>query len=104
MYRGIQKGLFESTCLIIKRYILTILSVYADQYLTTYYSSFLRAISKSMLYNKVCFFSGHSSYQKKYLKVTMGWIQIFDQLVAFSESANEPILEALDHHFNFWTK
>ena len=31
----------------------------------------------------------------------MGWIQIFDQLVAFSESANEPILEALDHHFNF---
>jgi len=34
----------------------------------------------------------------------MGWIQIFDQLVAFSESANEPILEALDHHFNFWTK
>ena len=33
----------------------------------------------------------------------MGWIQIFDQLVAFSESANEPILEVLDHHFNFWT-
>ena len=56
MYRGSQNGLFESTCLIIKRYILAILSVYEDQYLTTYYSSFLRAISKSMLHNEVCFF------------------------------------------------
>lgn len=40
----------------------------------------------------------------KFESDSMGWIQIFDQLVAFSESANEPILEALDHHFNFWTK
>ena len=40
MYRGSQKELFESTCLIIKIYILAILSVYADRYLTTYYSSF----------------------------------------------------------------
>ena len=64
MYRGSQIGLFESTCLIIKRYILAILSVYADQYLTTDYNSFLRAISKSMLYNEVWFISGHSSYQK----------------------------------------
>ena len=58
MYRGSQIGLFESTCLIIKIYILAIFSVYADQYLTTYYNSFLRAtcISKSMLYNDVCFF------------------------------------------------
>ena len=64
MYRGSQIGFFENTCLIIKRYILAILSVYADQYLTTYYNSFSRAISKSMLYNEVCFFSGDSSYQK----------------------------------------
>ena len=40
----------------------------------------------------------------KFESDSMGWIQIFDQLVAFSESANEPILEALDHNFNFWTK
>ena len=64
MYRGSQIGLFESTCLIIKIYILAILSVYADRYLTTYYNIFFRAISKSMLYNEVWFFSGHSSYQK----------------------------------------
>ena len=100
MYRGSQKGLFESTCLIIKRYILAILSVYADQYLTTYYSSFLKAISKSMLYNEVCFFFWSFFLSKiKFESDSMGWIQIFDQLVAFSESANEPILEALD-----WTK
>ena len=101
MYRGSQKGLFESTCLIIKRYILAILSVYADQYLTTYYSSFLRAISKSMQYD---FFWSFFLSKIKFESDSMGWIQIFDQLVAFSESANEPILEALDHHFNFWTK
>ena len=50
-----------------------------------------------MLYNEVCFFSGQFGSD------SMGWIQIFDQLVAFNESANEPILEALDHHFNFGT-
>ena len=33
----------------------------------------------------------------------MDWVQIFDQLVAFNGAANKPfILEALDHHFDFW--
>lgn len=53
---------------------------------------------------KYVFFWSFFLSKIKFESDSMGWIQIFDQLVAFSESANEPILEALDHHFNFWTK
>ena len=55
---------------------------------------FLRAISKSMLYNEVCFFWSFFLSKIKFESDSMGWIQIFDQFVAFSEAANEPILEA----------
>ena len=52
---------------------------------------------------KYVFFWSFFLSKIKFESDSMGWIQIFDQLVAFSESANEPILEVLDHHFNFWT-